>query len=80
MVGLPCHHPTQEHEIDLVVEASVRSALAIEVELSDTVTSADVVQLNWLASQLGDRLADRVVVYAGDSRRPQASFGKSPVK
>lgn len=54
-----------EHEVDLVVEASDRSALAIEVKLADTVTSADVVHLNWLAGQLGDRLVDRLVVYTG---------------
>ena len=54
-----------EHEVDLVVEASDRSALAIEVKLADTVTSADVAHLNWLAGQLGDRLVDRLVVYTG---------------
>ncbi|SDC02568.1 hypothetical protein GA0111570_11480 [Raineyella antarctica] len=55
-----------EHEVDLVVEAPDRSALAIEVKLADTVTSADVVHLTWLANQLGDRLVDRLVVYTGE--------------
>ncbi|WOQ17843.1 ATP-binding protein [Raineyella sp. W15-4] len=54
-----------EHEIDLVVEGADRSVVAIEVKLSDAVTSADVVHLNWLAEQLGERLVDRLVVYTG---------------
>lgn len=55
-----------EHEVDLVVEASDRATVAIEVKLADTVTSADVVHLNWLANRLGDRLVDRLVVYTGE--------------
>ncbi len=55
-----------DHEVDLVVEAADRSTVAIEVKLADSVTSADVVHLNWLDRQLGDRLVDRVVVYTGD--------------
>ena len=54
-----------EHEVDLVVEASDRATVAIEVKLADNVTSTDVVHLNWLADQLGDRLVDRLVVYTG---------------
>lgn len=52
-------------EIDLIVESQDRSHVAIEVKLSDTVTDRDVRHLNWLGEQLGDRLADRMVVYAG---------------
>lgn len=49
-----------------MVEASDRSTVAIKVKLSDSVTTADVVHLNWLANQLGDRLVDRPVVYTGE--------------
>jgi uncharacterized protein len=39
--------------------------VAIEVKLAGTVDDRDVRHLHWLATQLGDRLADRVVVTPG---------------
>lgn len=54
-----------EHEIDLIVEGADRSTVAIEVKLSDTISTADVRHLNWLHRQLGERLVDRVVVNTG---------------
>ena len=40
--------------------------VAIEVKLAATVDDRDVRHLNWLHSQLGDRLVDRVVVTTGE--------------
>ncbi|MFT4166482.1 MAG: DUF4143 domain-containing protein [Microlunatus sp.] len=59
-------------EIDLIVEASDRRLVAIEVKLSGTIVDKDVRHLNWLKQQLGDRVVDRVVVHAGQYayRRP----------
>lgn len=54
-----------EHEIDLILESSDRSALAIEVKLADSIEPTDVGHLNWLQHQMGDRLVDRLVVYTG---------------
>jgi predicted AAA+ superfamily ATPase len=54
-----------EHEIDLVVEDDSRQLVAIEVKLSPTVEDKDVRHLNWLHEELGDRVADRVVVNTG---------------
>lgn len=60
------------HEIDLIVEAADRSAVAIEVKLTDTIRPGDVEHLNWLGQQLGDRLVDRMIIYTGRHayRRP----------
>jgi len=52
-------------EIDLIVEGPGRRVLAIEVKLAATVSDRDVRHLNWLGTQLGDRLVDRVVVTTG---------------
>jgi predicted AAA+ superfamily ATPase len=59
------------HEIDLIVERGQR-AVAIEVKLAQTVGSKDVRHLLWLKSELGDGLADMVVVTTGPYayRRP----------
>ncbi len=54
-----------DHEIDLIVEGETRSCVAIEAKLADTVGDHDVVHLNWLHQQIGDRLVDRIVVYTG---------------
>lgn len=54
-----------KHEIDLIVERSDRTCLAIEVKLASAISPGDVKHLNWLRDQIGDRLADRVVVYTG---------------
>lgn len=56
------------HEIDLIVETPDHRVVAIEVKLADHVTDADVTHLNWLEAELGDRVADRIVVHTG----PQA--------
>lgn len=61
-----------DREIDLVVEGDDRRVVAIEVKLSETATDSDVRHLNWLHGQLGDRLADRVLITTGETayRRP----------
>lgn len=55
-----------EHEIDLIVEGTDRQVVAIEVKLAATVGDKDVRHLDWLHDQLGNRLADRVVVTTGE--------------
>lgn len=54
-----------DREIDLIVEGEDRQIVAIEIKLSQTVDDKDVRHLNWLHDQLGDRLADRVVITTG---------------
>jgi predicted AAA+ superfamily ATPase len=56
--------PHGEREVDIVVDDGVR-ALAIEVKLHAELTPRDVRHLLWLKGQLGDRLADMLVVTAG---------------
>lgn len=60
-----------EHEIDLIVERG-QSIVAIEVKLGGTATDHDVRHLLWLRDQIGDELADAVVVTTGREayRRP----------
>ena len=53
-----------EHEIDLIVERG-RSIVAIEVKLGRSVDDRDVRHLHWLRQQLGDDLADAVVITTG---------------
>lgn len=59
-------------EIDVVVESESRKVVAIEVKLSETVSDRDVRHLNWLHEEIGDRLADKVVITTGKFayRRP----------
>jgi len=52
------------HEVDLIVEGPDRRVVAIEVKLG-TVEDRDVVHLRWLRRELGDFLADAIVVTAG---------------
>ena len=61
-----------DHEIDLIVEGEDRRVVAIEVKLSVVVSDRDVRHLNWLHAQIGDGLADRVIVTTGAHayRRP----------
>lgn len=61
-----------DREIDLIVETDDRRVVALEVKLSATVADSDVRHLNWLDAQLGDQLADRVVLTTGEQayRRP----------
>lgn len=53
-----------EHEVDLIVERG-QSVVAIEVKLGVAPTDADVRHLLWLKRQLGDELADMVIVTTG---------------
>ena len=53
-----------EREIDLIVERG-QSIVAIEVKLGQVVTDRDVRHLLWLRDQLGDELADAIVVNTG---------------
>ena len=55
-----------DHEIDLIVEGEDRRVVAIEVKLSESVSDHDVRHLNWLHGQIGDRLADRLVITTGE--------------
>ena len=61
-----------DHEIDLSVEGADRNVVAIEVKLSETVSDSDVRHLNWLHNQIGNRMADKVVITTGEFayRRP----------
>ena len=60
-----------EREIDLIVERG-QSVVAIEVKLGGTPTDRDVRHLLWLRRELGDELADAVVITTGQAayRRP----------
>lgn len=55
-----------DREVDLIVEGDDRRVVAIEVKLAGTVVDRDVRHLNWLSEQLGDRLADRLIVTTGE--------------
>lgn len=60
-----------EHEVDLIVERG-QSVVAFEVKLGGVATDRDVKHLLWLREQLGNELADAVVVTTGYEayRRP----------
>jgi predicted AAA+ superfamily ATPase len=60
-----------DREIDLIVERG-RKILAIEVKLGQAPDDRDVRHLLWLHSELGDDLADAIVVTTGQAayRRP----------
>lgn len=53
-----------EHEVDLIVERG-QSVVAFEVKLGGSATDSDVKHLLWLREQIGDELADAVVVTTG---------------
>lgn len=53
-----------EHEVDLIVERG-QSVVAIEVKLGQVADDQDVRHLLWLREQIGDELADAVVVTTG---------------
>lgn len=63
------HHvrtKNSNHEVDFVVTGrGERTAVAIEVKVSPTVTPADVRHLHWLKAQMGDQLTDMVLVNTG---------------
>ncbi len=52
-------------EVDLIVRAPDHRIVAIEVKLSATVNDDDVKHLHWLRRELGDELADAIVVTTG---------------
>lgn len=54
-----------DHEIDLIVECPDRRVIAVEVKLARAVSDADVRHLNWLQSQIGDQVIERVVINTG---------------
>ena len=54
-----------EREIDLVVTGRDGRTVAVEVKLSQRVDDHDVRHLRWLRDELGDELADAVVVTTG---------------
>jgi uncharacterized protein len=65
-----------EHEVDLIVQRG-RTLVAIEVKLGQVVEDRDVRHLLWLREQLGDDLADAVVLTTGSAayRRPDGIAG-----
>ncbi|MDR2374786.1 MAG: DUF4143 domain-containing protein [Bifidobacteriaceae bacterium] len=56
-----------EHEVDLLVERPDHCVLAIEVKLTAAPSPRSAKQLNWLESEIGETLIDKVVVTAGES-------------
>lgn len=54
-----------DHEVDLIVERDDGCVIGIEVKLAATIQDADVRHLNWLDSELGDRVLDRIIVSTG---------------
>jgi len=60
-----------DREIDLIVERG-RKILAIEVQLGQAPDEQDLRHLRWLRNELGDDLADAIVVTTGQAayRRP----------
>ena len=55
-------------EVDLIVRAPDHRVVAIEVKWSATVNDDDVKHLHWLRRELGDQLADAIVVTTGPTR------------
>ncbi len=53
------------HEVDLIVQRADQRIVALQVKLSPSVNDADVAHLLWLRGQLGDDLADAVVITTG---------------
>jgi predicted AAA+ superfamily ATPase len=60
-----------DREIDLIVERGQR-IMAIEVKLGQAPDERDVRHLLWLRNELGDELADAIVITTGQAayRRP----------
>ena len=61
-----------EQEIDLIVERSDGSVVALEVKLAAAVSDEDVRHLLWLQRRIGPRLLDAAVISTGPEayRRP----------
>lgn len=53
-----------EHEIDLIVQRG-QKVLAIEVKLGQAADERDLRHLRWLRAEIGDELADAVVITTG---------------
>jgi len=53
------------HEIDLIVERGDHKVIAIEVKLASAVREDDAKHLNWLQTQVGDQLIDKVIINTG---------------
>jgi uncharacterized protein len=53
-----------DREIDLIVERA-NKLLAIEVKLGQTADDRDTRHLNWLRGELGDELADAIIITTG---------------
>ena len=65
-------------EVDIIAERDEdRAVVAFEVKLAASVTDADVKHLVWLREELGDQLADAVVLTTGEHayRRPDGARG-----
>ncbi len=56
---------TGDHEVDFLVEGHDGRTVAIEVKLAQTPNDRDVRHLLWLQAELGERLADMVVLTTG---------------
>lgn len=54
-----------DHEIDLLLERYDGSVIAFEVKLAPLVDDSDVKHLHWLREQLGEKVADTVVITTG---------------
>jgi predicted AAA+ superfamily ATPase len=55
-----------EHEVDLVVERPDHRVLAIEVKLGAAPRPRATQHLNWLETEIGDALIDKVVITSGE--------------
>lgn len=55
-----------EHEIDVIVQRDDGRVVALEVKLARTASHQDTRHLTWLRGRIGERLADAVVITAGD--------------
>ena len=54
-----------KHEIDFIVTARDERVVAVETKLSQVVRDHDVRHLRWLRQEIGDELADAVVITTG---------------
>jgi len=52
------------HEIDFILQQDDK-VIAIEVKLSISITNEDVTHLQWLRSQMGERLTDALIITTG---------------
>ncbi len=69
--GASLHHLRKrggEREIDFIITARDGRVVAAEVKLSGSVSDHDVRHLHWLQREIGDELADAVIITTG----PQA--------